>query len=163
HPGRARRLQPGLERLPGAAAGRRPPAPARAGERREEGRGAHGPGRPDALEGDQGQGRARHGAPGGAAAGRAAGGAAGGAGAAAPDADVSVLRGTLGSFLFSGDAVQQPARTLSGGEKTRLALAVLVVSAANVLLLDEPTNNLDPASREEVLTALSAYRGAVLL
>src|SRR5207245_2664796 len=48
--------------------------------------------------------------------------------AAAPDADVSVLRGTLGSFLFSGDAVQQPARTLSGGEKTRLALAVLVVS-----------------------------------
>jgi len=52
---------------------------------------------------------------------------------------------------------------LSGGEKTRLALATLVVSSANVLLLDEPTNNLDPASREEVLKALTAYEGAVVL
>jgi ATPase subunit of ABC transporter with duplicated ATPase domains len=52
---------------------------------------------------------------------------------------------------------------LSGGEKTRLALATLVVSGANVLLLDEPTNNLDPASREEVLAALHRYRGAVVL
>ena len=83
--------------------------------------------------------------------------------AAAPDADLSVVRGILGSFLFSGDAVQQEVRTLSGGEKTRLALAVLVVSGANVLLLDEPTNNLDPASRDEVLSALAGYRGAVLL
>ena len=83
--------------------------------------------------------------------------------AAAPDADVTVLRGILGSFLFSGDAVQQPARTLSGGERTRLALAVLVVSGANVLLLDEPTNNLDPVSRQEVLAALASFRGAVLL
>ena len=82
---------------------------------------------------------------------------------AAPDADLSVLRGVLGSFLFSGDTVHQPVTTLSGGEKTRLALAVLVVSGANVLLLDEPTNNLDPTSREEVLAALSAYPGAVLL
>ncbi len=83
--------------------------------------------------------------------------------AAAPDADLPVVRAILGSFLFSGDAVQQEVRTLSGGEKTRLALAVLVVSGANLLLLDEPTNNLDPASREEVLSALSGYRGAVLL
>ncbi|HSR25557.1 MAG TPA: ABC-F family ATP-binding cassette domain-containing protein, partial [Candidatus Eisenbacteria bacterium] len=83
--------------------------------------------------------------------------------AAAPDADLSVVRGILGSFLFSGDAVQQEVRTLSGGEKTRLALAVLVVSGANLLLLDEPTNNLDPASRDEVLAALAGYRGAVLL
>jgi ATPase subunit of ABC transporter with duplicated ATPase domains len=83
--------------------------------------------------------------------------------AAAPDADISVVRGILGSFLFSGDSVQQEVRTLSGGEKTRLALAVLVVSGANLLLLDEPTNNLDPASRDEVLGALSGYRGAVLL
>ncbi|MCB0916070.1 MAG: ABC-F family ATP-binding cassette domain-containing protein [Actinobacteria bacterium] len=72
-------------------------------------------------------------------------------------------RNVLGSFLFSGDTVEQPAGTLSGGEKTRLALAMLVVSGANVLLLDEPTNNLDPASRDEVLAALGRYRGAVIL
>jgi ATPase subunit of ABC transporter with duplicated ATPase domains len=59
--------------------------------------------------------------------------------------------------------VHQPAGTLSGGEKTRLALATLVVSGANVLLLDEPTNNLDPASREEVLNALASYKGSVVL
>ena len=52
---------------------------------------------------------------------------------------------------------------LSGGEKTRLALATLVVSSANVLLLDEPTNNLDPASREEILGALRTYAGRVVL
>jgi len=77
-------------------------------------------------------------------------------------ADVE-LRRVLGSFLFSGETVEQPTRTLSGGEKTRLALARLVVSSANVLLLDEPTNNLDPASREEVLGALRGYRGAIVL
>jgi ATPase subunit of ABC transporter with duplicated ATPase domains len=72
-------------------------------------------------------------------------------------------RSVLGSFLFSGDAVDKPAGVLSGGEKTRLALATLVVSGANVLLLDEPTNNLDPASRAEVLAALHSYAGAVVL
>ena len=51
----------------------------------------------------------------------------------------------------------------SGGEKTRLALATLVVSSANVLLLDEPTNNLDPASRKEVLDAIRRYEGAIVL
>jgi ATPase subunit of ABC transporter with duplicated ATPase domains len=72
-------------------------------------------------------------------------------------------RKVLGSFNFTGDAVLQLAGTLSGGEKTRLALARLVVSSANVLLLDEPTNNLDPASREQVLNALRTYKGAIVL
>ncbi|WP_236245377.1 ABC-F family ATP-binding cassette domain-containing protein [Streptomyces sp. CC210A] len=82
---------------------------------------------------------------------------------AAPDLDLVEVRKVLGSFLFSGDDVDKPAGVLSGGEKTRLALATLVVSSANVLLLDEPTNNLDPASREEILGALRTYRGAVVL
>ncbi|CAL9572945.1 ABC-F family ATP-binding cassette domain-containing protein [Streptomyces sp. enrichment culture] len=82
---------------------------------------------------------------------------------AAPDMDLVEVRKVLGSFLFSGDDVDKPARVLSGGEKTRLALATLVVSSANVLLLDEPTNNLDPASREEILGALRTYKGAVVL
>ncbi|CAM5658311.1 ABC-F family ATP-binding cassette domain-containing protein OS=Streptomyces cyaneofuscatus OX=66883 GN=G3I52_15605 PE=4 SV=1 [Streptomyces cyaneofuscatus] len=82
---------------------------------------------------------------------------------AAPDLDLVQVRKTLGSFLFSGDDVDKPAGVLSGGEKTRLALATLVVSSANVLLLDEPTNNLDPASREEILGALRTYKGAVVL
>jgi len=72
-------------------------------------------------------------------------------------------RKVLGSFLFSGDDVSKPAGVLSGGEKTRLALASLVVSSANVLLLDEPTNNLDPASRLEILRALDQFQGAVVL
>ena len=82
---------------------------------------------------------------------------------AAPDLGDAEVRRVLGSFLFSGDDVDKPAAVLSGGEKTRLALATLVVSSANVLLLDEPTNNLDPASREEILGALRTYTGAVVL
>ncbi|AEW93403.1 MULTISPECIES: ABC-F family ATP-binding cassette domain-containing protein [Streptomycetaceae] len=82
---------------------------------------------------------------------------------AAPDMDLVEVRKILGSFLFSGDDVDKPAGVLSGGEKTRLALATLVVSSANVLLLDEPTNNLDPASREEILGALHSFTGAVVL
>ncbi|MEU3462470.1 ABC-F family ATP-binding cassette domain-containing protein [Streptomyces sp. NPDC006733] len=82
---------------------------------------------------------------------------------AAPDTDLVEIRKILGSFLFSGDDVNKPAGVLSGGEKTRLALASLVVSSANVLLLDEPTNNLDPASREEILGALHTFSGAVVL
>ncbi len=82
---------------------------------------------------------------------------------AAPELGETDVRKTLGSFLFSGDDVDKPARVLSGGEKTRLSLAMLVVSAANVLLLDEPTNNLDPASRAEILGALKTYKGAVVL
>ena len=73
------------------------------------------------------------------------------------------LRKILGAFLFSGDDADKPARVLSGGEKTRLALAVLVTSSANVLLLDEPTNNLDPVSRQQVLDALRTFTGAIVL
>ncbi|WP_086847878.1 ABC-F family ATP-binding cassette domain-containing protein [Amycolatopsis kentuckyensis] len=81
----------------------------------------------------------------------------------APDTGAQELRNLLGSFLFTGEQLDQPAGTLSGGEKTRLALAGLVSSAANVLLLDEPTNNLDPASRAQVLDALRSFAGAVVL
>jgi ATPase subunit of ABC transporter with duplicated ATPase domains len=82
---------------------------------------------------------------------------------ASPDTPEQQLRTLLGAFMFSGEQLSQPAGTLSGGERTRLALAGLVSSAANVLLLDEPTNNLDPASREQVLDALRRFTGAVVL
>jgi len=82
---------------------------------------------------------------------------------ASPDLNATEARRVLGSFLFTGDDTAKPAGVLSGGEKTRLALAMIVVSGANVLLLDEPTNNLDPASREEILGALAGYTGAVVL
>jgi len=82
---------------------------------------------------------------------------------AAPQLNDTDSRKVLGSFLFTGDDVNKKAGVLSGGEKTRLALATLVVSSANVLLLDEPTNNLDPASREEILGALNTFAGAVVL
>jgi len=82
---------------------------------------------------------------------------------ASPQLNETEARKVLGSFLFTGDDGYKPAGVLSGGEKTRLALAMIVVSGANVLLLDEPTNNLDPASREEILGALAGYTGAVVL
>ncbi len=83
--------------------------------------------------------------------------------AASPNLTETEARKVLGSFLFTGDDGHKLAGVLSGGEKTRLALAMIVVSGANVLLLDEPTNNLDPASREEILGALAGYTGAVVL
>jgi ATPase subunit of ABC transporter with duplicated ATPase domains len=82
---------------------------------------------------------------------------------AAPDQTDTELRRILGAFLFSGDDADKKAGVLSGGEKTRLALATLVCSGANVLLLDEPTNNLDPVSREQVLDAIARYPGAIVL
>jgi ATPase subunit of ABC transporter with duplicated ATPase domains len=82
------------------------------------------------------------------------------ASARAPD---DVLRGVLGHFLLGGDQASQPVRTLSGGEKTKLALSRLVVGRHNVLLLDEPTNNLDVQAVEALRSALAAYGGAVVL
>lgn len=73
------------------------------------------------------------------------------------------LRGMLGSFGLSGDKVFQESLTLSGGEKTKLALAMLMAGRNNLLLLDEPTNNLDPASRDAVAQALSDWNGAIVL
>jgi ATPase subunit of ABC transporter with duplicated ATPase domains len=68
----------------------------------------------------------------------------------------------LGMFGLSGDKVFQEAGTLSGGEKTKLALAMLMVGRNNLLLLDEPTNNLDPPSREAVAQALVDWPGAII-
>ena len=73
------------------------------------------------------------------------------------------LRGLLGMFGLSGDKVFQESGTLSGGEKTKLALAMLMVGRNNLLLLDEPTNNLDPPSREAVADALVDWPGAIIL
>jgi ATPase subunit of ABC transporter with duplicated ATPase domains len=72
------------------------------------------------------------------------------------------LRSVLGHFLLA-DKVDQDAGTLSGGEKTKLALARLVVTGHNVLLLDEPTNNLDPQAKEALLDALRQYEGTLVL
>ncbi len=72
-------------------------------------------------------------------------------------------RALLGGFLFSGDQAEKPVAGLSGGERRRLALAVLVSSGANVLILDEPTNHLDLESREALEDALRAFGGSLLL
>jgi ATPase subunit of ABC transporter with duplicated ATPase domains len=72
------------------------------------------------------------------------------------------MRSLLGHFLLA-DKVDQDAATLSGGEKTKLALAMLVAARPNVLLLDEPTNNLDPQAKEALLDALSIYEGTIVL
>ncbi|HLH47141.1 MAG TPA: ABC-F family ATP-binding cassette domain-containing protein, partial [Acidimicrobiales bacterium] len=79
------------------------------------------------------------------------------------NAPTSDLRGLLGMFGLVGEIAFQDAGTLSGGEKTKLALAQLVAGGHNLLLLDEPTNNLDPPSREAVGRALSAWPGAMIL
>jgi ATPase subunit of ABC transporter with duplicated ATPase domains len=79
------------------------------------------------------------------------------------DAEERVLRALLGMFGLVGDIARQDAGTLSGGEKTKLALAQLVAGKHNLLLLDEPTNNLDPPSRTGVATALAAWPGSMII
>jgi ATPase subunit of ABC transporter with duplicated ATPase domains len=79
------------------------------------------------------------------------------------DEDERVLRSLLGSFSLSGDIARQDAGTLSGGEKTKLALAQLVAGRHNLLLLDEPTNNLDPPSRTGVARALADWPGTMVI
>ncbi|HSB86932.1 MAG TPA: ATP-binding cassette domain-containing protein, partial [Ilumatobacteraceae bacterium] len=72
------------------------------------------------------------------------------------------LRGLLGMMGLSGEKVFQESGTLSGGEKTKLALAMLMVGRNNLLLLDEPTNNLDPPSRQSVTDALNGWKGTIV-
>jgi ATP-binding cassette, subfamily F, member 3 len=72
-------------------------------------------------------------------------------------------RGLLGRFLFSGEDAEKPLEVLSGGERRRLSLAILVQSGANVLILDEPTNHLDLESREALEEALNQFTGSLLL
>jgi ATP-binding cassette subfamily F protein 3 len=72
-------------------------------------------------------------------------------------------RGLLGRFLFSGEEAEKPLEVLSGGERRRLSLAILVQSGANLLILDEPTNHLDLESREALEQALNEFTGSVLL
>jgi ATPase subunit of ABC transporter with duplicated ATPase domains len=80
-----------------------------------------------------------------------------------PDAEERVLRALLGMFSLTGDVARQDAGTLSGGEKTKLALAQLVAGRHNLLLLDEPTNNLDPPSRTGVARALAEWPGTMII
>jgi ATPase subunit of ABC transporter with duplicated ATPase domains len=76
--------------------------------------------------------------------------------------DAKRVRGVLGRFLFNGDRVFQEIGTLSGGEKTRLALAKMVLDGPNLLVLDEPTSHLDVLSRNIIGEALGSYRGTII-
>jgi ATP-binding cassette subfamily F protein 3 len=83
--------------------------------------------------------------------------------AAAPMELVPQVRSLLGAFLFSGDAVEKKVRVLSGGERNRLALSLLLLQPPNCLLLDEPTNHLDMTAKQVLLEALQRYNGTLVL
>ncbi len=76
---------------------------------------------------------------------------------------VPQLRGLLGAFLFSGDDIDKPVRVLSGGEKSRLGIARLMMRPCNLLMMDEPTNHLDISSREALLEALDEFPGTLII
>ena len=80
-----------------------------------------------------------------------------------PQWERGLVQGHLGRFGFSGDEVQRRAGTLSGGEQARLALAMMMLSGANLLILDEPTNHLDVETIEALEDAIDAYDGTVIL
>jgi len=81
---------------------------------------------------------------------------------AAPEITQSAARTLCGSFLFSGDEVEKPISVLSGGEKTRVAMARILVEPGNLLLLDEPTNHLDTDSAEKLVDSLLTFDGTIL-
>jgi ATPase subunit of ABC transporter with duplicated ATPase domains len=80
-----------------------------------------------------------------------------------PDESIGALRNLAGAFQFSGDDIDKKVRALSGGEKTRLVLARMLLNPPNFLVLDEPTNHLDLATKEMLLESLEAFDGTMLL